>query len=85
MSVGTLSERFVDCPTYGDSTCRVPGEGRICVRQTDKSDKRRQTLGLTEKAEVLLRRLIAIHLIEIRDMAPQLMEMLARFNDSGRG
>ena len=60
---------------------RPAGGGGICV--PDPSDKHRQTLALTTKAEKALKRLTAIHLTEIRELAPRLIEILHSLQDRG--
>jgi DNA-binding MarR family transcriptional regulator len=50
----------------------------LVARNSDPEDKRRQTLILTEKAEAALLRLSAVHLKEIREMAPELITILQR-------
>lgn len=83
MSVGALSERLLIAPhTATELVGRLVKAGYV-IRRTDPGDRRRQTLELTEKAEAVLRRLTAIHLAEIRDMAPQLIEILTRLSDDG--
>ncbi|WP_420832194.1 hypothetical protein [Rhizobium cauense] len=50
-------------------------------RNADPNDKRRQTLALTAKAETVLKRLTAIHLTEIRELAPRLIGILHGLQD----
>ena len=83
MSVGILSERLLIAPhTATELVGRLVKAGYVS-RQTDPDDKRRQTLELTGKAEAVLDRLTAIHLAEIRDMAPQLIDILTRLHSGG--
>lgn len=76
MTVGDLSERLVVARhTASELVERLVGAGYV-TRELDPHDRRRQTLALTEKAEDILTRLSAIHLTEIREMAPRLIELL---------
>jgi DNA-binding MarR family transcriptional regulator len=76
MSVGLLAERLLIAPhSATELVGRLVAAGYVS-RNADPSDKRRQTLALTAKAEIVLRRLTAIHLTEIRDLAPRLIEIL---------
>lgn len=76
MTIGLLAERLLIAPhSATELVGRLVTAGYVS-RQTDPADKRRQTLELTEKADDVLRRLTAIHLTEIREMAPQLIDIL---------
>ncbi|MBP1884443.1 MarR family winged helix-turn-helix transcriptional regulator [Sinorhizobium mexicanum] len=81
MTVGMLAEKLLIAPhTATELATRLVKAGYV-LRATDAADKRRQTLNLTEKAEASLRHLSAIHLREIKIMAPELIALLARLND----
>jgi len=83
MTVGVLSERLVVARhTASELVERLVGAGYV-TREPDPSDKRRQTLALTAKAEDVLNRLSAIHLTEIRHMAPRLIELLGNLQTKG--
>jgi DNA-binding MarR family transcriptional regulator len=76
MTIGLLAERLLIAPhSATELVGRLVAAGYVS-RRTDPADKRRQTLELTEKADDALKRLTAIHLTEIREMAPQLINML---------
>ncbi|MBB5572883.1 MULTISPECIES: MarR family winged helix-turn-helix transcriptional regulator [Rhizobium] len=76
MTIGMLAERLLIAPhTATELVGRLIDAGYV-TRHPDPADKRRQTLRLTEKSEEILRRLTAIHLREIRDMAPELIDIL---------
>ncbi|HEX8047313.1 MarR family winged helix-turn-helix transcriptional regulator [Rhizobium sp.] len=76
MTIGMLAERLLVAPhTATELVGRLIDAGYV-TRHPDPADKRRQTLQLTEKSEDALRRLSAIHLQEIRDMAPELIDIL---------
>ena len=85
MTIGMLAERLLIAPhTATELVGRLIDAG-YATRNTDPADKRRQTLQLTQKSEDVLHRLSAIHLVEIRDMAPKLIEILTRLQaDVGR-
>ncbi|QND50298.1 MarR family transcriptional regulator [Rhizobium lusitanum] len=77
MTIGMLAERLLIAPhTATELVGRLIDAGYV-TRHPDPTDKRRQTLQLTEKSEDVLHRLSAIHLQEIRDMAPELIDILA--------
>lgn len=78
MTVGMLAERLLIAPHTATELVGRLVDGGYIVRQSDPGDKRRQTLQLTEKADDALHRLSAIHLKEIRDMAPELVRILIR-------
>lgn len=83
MTVGLLAERLVIAPhSATELVGRLVAAGYVS-RHTDPADKRRQTLELTKKADDVLRRLTAIHLTEIRDMAPRLIHMLQSLQKGG--
>ncbi|NLS05497.1 MarR family transcriptional regulator [Rhizobium sp. P32RR-XVIII] len=84
MTVGMLAERLLIAPhTATELVGRLIASAYV-QRETDSEDRRRQTLKLTGKAEDILLRLSAIHLHEVREMAPRLIEILSRLRDDGR-
>lgn len=83
MTIGILAERLLIAPhSATELVGRLVAAGYV-LRQTDPADKRRQTLELTEKADAVLKRLTAIHLTEIREMAPKLIDMLQSLQAGG--
>ncbi len=81
MSVGLLAERLLIAPhSATELVGRLVAAGYVS-RNTDPGDKRRQTLALTTKAEAALKRLTAIHLTEIRELAPRLIDILHSLQD----
>lgn len=81
MTIGMLAERLLIAPhSATELVGRLVTAGYVS-RRTDPNDKRRQTLELTDKAERVLKRLTAIHLTEIREMAPQLIDILRKLQD----
>ena len=83
MTVGLLAERLLIAPhTTSELVHRLVAAGYVS-RRSDPADKRRQTLELTAQAEEVLKRLSAIHLTEIREMAPRLIEVLSNLGRAG--
>ncbi len=81
MTIGMLADRLLIAPhSATELVGRLVTAGYVS-RRTDPNDKRRQTLELTDKAERVLKRLTAIHLTEIREMAPQLIDILRKLQD----
>ncbi len=81
MTVGLLAERLLIAPhSATELVGRLVAAG-YATRHTDPADRRRQTLGLTEQAESLLKRLTTIHLTEIRDLAPRLRTILSSLEE----
>lgn len=77
LTIGVLAERLLIAPhSTSELVHRLVVAGYV-TRRSDPLDKRRQTLELTGQAEDVLKRLSAIHLTEIRDMAPRLIELLS--------
>lgn len=80
MTIGELASRLLIAPhTATELVGRLSAAGLV-ERNADPSDKRRQALTLTAKAEACLRELSAVHLQEIRDLTPELIEILQRLN-----
>jgi DNA-binding MarR family transcriptional regulator len=78
MTIGMLAERLLIAPhTATELVGRLIDAGYVTRRQ-DPADKRRQMLQLTDKADNTLARLSAIHLQEIREMAPKLIDILTQ-------
>ena len=76
MTIGMLAEKLLIAPHTATELVGRLIDGGYVTRHPDPADKRRQTLQLTEKSEEVLQRLSSIHLAEIRDMAPRLIEIL---------
>lgn len=76
MTVGKLAERLMIAPhSATELVGRLVAAGYV-TRNVDSADRRRQTVALTDKAHAILERLTAIHLTEIREMAPRLIDIL---------
>lgn len=56
---------------------------RLVVRTHDEDDRRRVLLTLTAKADRVLTRLSATHLMEMRRNAPELVKLIRRFSAKG--
>ncbi len=83
MTIGLLSERLLIAPhSATELVGRLVAAGYVS-RKADPADKRRQTLELTQKADDVLKRLTAIHMTEIRDMAPKLIDILQGLQTDG--
>ena len=83
MTIGLLAERLLTAPhSTSELVDRLVASGFV-VRRADPGDKRRQTLELTAHAEDILKRLSAIHLTEVREMAPRLIELLGDLQSDG--
>lgn len=76
MTVGLLAERLLIAPHSATELVGRLVAADYVLRNADPDDKRRQTLALTAKAETVLKRLTAIHLTEIRELAPRLIAIL---------
>ena len=76
MSVGVLAEHLLIAPQTATELVNRLADGGLVARMTDKDDRRRQTLALTDKAEALLGSLTMAHLREMRQLAPTLIELL---------
>lgn len=80
MTVGKLAERLLIAPhSATELVSRLVAAGYV-TRHVDPADRRRQTLALTENANEILEQLSAIHLMEIRNMAPRLIDILRAFD-----
>ncbi|WP_246738043.1 MULTISPECIES: helix-turn-helix domain-containing protein [Rhizobium] len=76
MTIGMLAERLLIAPHSATELVGRLVAADYVSRRADEKDRRRQTIELTDKAEDVLMRLTAIHLTEIRDMAPKLIDIL---------
>nr|WP_298095806.1 helix-turn-helix domain-containing protein [uncultured Shinella sp.] len=82
MTVGKLAERLLIAPhSATELVGRLVASGYV-TRHVDPADRRRQTLVLTGKADSVLEQLSAIHLTEIREMAPRLIDILRALDET---
>ncbi|MCZ7486280.1 helix-turn-helix domain-containing protein [Rhizobium rhizogenes] len=82
MTVGRLAERLLIAPHSATELVGRLVAADYVTRHTDPADRRRQTLALTDKAQAVLERLTAIHLTEIREMAPRLIDILKTLEEA---
>lgn len=76
MTVGALAERLLIAPhSATELVGRLVAAGYVS-READLTDRRKQTLALTEKAHSVLKRLTTAHIKEIKELAPQLIDIL---------
>jgi DNA-binding MarR family transcriptional regulator len=78
MTIGLLANRLLIAPHTATELVGRLSAADLVTRHSDPEDKRRQTLTLTAKADAVLLRLSAVHLTEIREMAPELITILQR-------
>ncbi|VTZ21827.1 MarR family transcriptional regulator [Methylocella tundrae] len=76
MTAGLLAERLLIAPHSATELVGRLVDAGLVTRMTDPEDRRRLTLALAPKAEAVLNSLSRIHLKEIRDMAPLLIDVL---------
>lgn len=81
MTIGVLASRLLIAPHSATELVGRLSAAGLVTRKSDPTDKRRQTLELTEKADAVLLRLSAAHLKEVRDMAPELITILQRLQN----
>ncbi|MGA1805422.1 MarR family winged helix-turn-helix transcriptional regulator [Rhizobium sp. HT1-10] len=83
--VGALAEQLMIVPhAAAELVGRLVAAGYV-TRQVDPADRRRHGLYLTEKSEDVLTRLTAIHLKEIRELAPRLIQALSSLGSANDG
>ena len=81
MTVGKLAERLLIAPHSATQLVGRLAAAGYDTRNVDPADRRRQTLLLTDKAAVVLEQLSGIHLTEIRDLAPKLLDILKKLEE----
>ncbi|OCJ12933.1 MarR family transcriptional regulator [Rhizobium sp. AC44/96] len=82
MTVGMLAERLLIAPHSATELVGRLSKAGLVDRRQDEADRRKQTLELTAKADLILQQLSQVHLREVRELAPQLIELLTRLQDS---
>ena len=85
MTVGLLAERLLIAPHTAAELVGRLADGGLVASAADPADRRRLTLSLTPKAEDILRSLSLIHLREIRELAPGLVDALRILQGRGGG
>jgi DNA-binding MarR family transcriptional regulator len=84
MTVGALAGRLLIAPHTATELVDRLADASLVARAIDPNDRRRLTLSLTPKAEEVLRSLSVIHLREIREIAPILIDVLRSLDGQGR-
>lgn len=82
MTVGMLAERLLIAPHSATELVGRLFKAGLVERRQDEADRRKQTLELTAKADLILQQLSQVHLREVRELAPQLIELLTRLQTS---
>jgi DNA-binding MarR family transcriptional regulator len=80
MTIGRLAERLLIAPHTATELAGRLSDAGLATRKTDPQDRRRLTLSLTPKAEAALNSLSLVHLREIREIAPVLIDALKALN-----
>ncbi len=80
MTVGVLAERLLIAPQTATELVNRLAEAELVERVTALDDRRRHALALTQKAEALLNSLTVVHLREMQQLAPALIELLQALN-----
>lgn len=75
-TVGLLAEQLLIAPHSAAELVARMVEGGLLTKNRDTEDRRRSALALTSRAEALLQSLTAVHLEELRGLAPALTEVL---------
>lgn len=81
LSIGALAERLLIAPHTATELVDRLAEAGLVARTADPDDRRRHVLTLTDKSDAVLAQLSKVHLEEIRDMAPRLMDVLQTLAD----
>ena len=76
MTIGMMAEQLFVAPHTATELAGRLARAGLVTQTADPDDRRRQTLALTAEAEAMLARLSAVHLAEIREMAPRLIATL---------
>jgi DNA-binding MarR family transcriptional regulator len=75
-TIGLLAEQLLIAPHSAAELVARMVEGGLLTKERSTEDRRRSELGLTSRAEALLRTLTAAHLEEVRGLAPALASAL---------
>jgi DNA-binding MarR family transcriptional regulator len=82
MSVGDLAEHLMIQHNSAVELVNRLQQAELVERSITMDDRRRVHIGLTAKAHVLLEKLSATHLLELRRSGPALAEILTGFYDN---
>ncbi len=80
-SVGTIADQLLIAPNSAAELVARMVDAALLAKRSSRQDRRRMELALTEKASVLLRRLTAAHLDELKTLEPALKRALGRLPD----
>ncbi|GLS44961.1 MarR family winged helix-turn-helix transcriptional regulator [Methylobacterium brachythecii] len=75
-SVGVLARQLLIAPNTAAELVHRMEQGGLLTKTASVDDRRRTELGLTPKAEAILRRLTVAHLEELRVLEPALVRAL---------
>ncbi|KRA53056.1 MarR family winged helix-turn-helix transcriptional regulator [Devosia sp. Root635] len=76
MTIGVLAERLLIAPQTATELVNRLAEAGLAERVADPHDRRRHALALSAKAEALLNSMTLVHLRELQQLAPSLVELL---------
>jgi len=82
MTVGALAENLLITPHAATELVDRLVDAGLISRSKDANDRRRLILALTRKAERLLHSLSVVHLKEIRETLPALLEILGSLDQT---
>jgi DNA-binding MarR family transcriptional regulator len=82
-TVGALSEQLIIAPHTAAELVSRMVEAGLLIKSASTADRRRMELALTPRAHVLLARLTAAHLEELRSLEPALVKALGRLSHAG--
>lgn len=80
-SVGTIADQLLVAPHTAAELVSRMMEAALVTKVPSRRDRRRMEIALTDKAAVLLRRLTAAHLNELKTLEPVLTRALGRLHD----
>ena len=82
-SVGTIAEQLLIAPNSAAELVSRMVNAALLQKHSSRQDRRRMELALTEKASVLLHRLTAAHLDELKTLEPALKRALGKLQGPG--
>jgi DNA-binding MarR family transcriptional regulator len=81
ITIGGLADRLLIAPHTATELVGRLVKGGLVERRQGDADRRKQTLELTPKANEILGQLSAAHVKEIRELAPQLINILTQLQN----
>ena len=82
-SVGTIAEQLLIAPNSATELVARMVDSALLAKTSSCQDRRRSELALTEKASILLHRLTAAHLNELKMLEPALKRALGKLHGHG--